>query len=370
MAQRLYGTGSLWLRKSKKHPKGEYWIRYCQGPRRTTENSRFCLCHGTRAESKAEKLLAKRIGQTEAGILPSPRARRTLVEDLAQSLLKARRVALLQKIPENLPAPTRAWREANAEELLAEAKRRWDLHLAPIFGHRKAAFITLDDLNDYVLKRHKDGAKNGTINRELAFLRRAFNIGYQARPRMIPEVPAFPPKLPEAARTGFIEDAAFDTLVSAIKEPGFRALVLCAFRLGFRKSELKNLLVMQVAGGWISLFAGTTKNARARKVAMPADVRAAVELCCADKAPDAHVFTWPSGKPIKDFRTAWKNACEAAGVPDLHPHDLRRSFVRRSQRKGIPATIAMKISGHLTRQVFDEYDVTASQDLIDAADLL
>jgi len=221
-----------------------------------------------------------------------------------------------------------------------------------------------------ILARHKAGAKNETINRELAALRKAFQIGYDTRPRLVADIPAFPTKLPESARTGFMEDDTFDKLLPAIQEPGLRALVLCAYRLGFRKAELKNLLVMQVASGWISLFAGTTKNARARKVAMPPDVREAVETCCKLKLLDAHVFTWSDGKPIRDFRTAWANACKAAGVPDLYIHDLRRSFVRRSQRKGIPATIAMKISGHLTRQVFDSYDVSAEQDLLDAADKL
>lgn len=367
---RLYGTGNLWLRRSKRHPEGEYWLRYCVGPRRIVENSHFCKCHHTRADSKAEKLLAKRIGQSEAGVIASPRTRRTLVEDLADVLIKERRVALLQKIPENLPAPTRAWREANAAELLAGVQRRWDLHLKPVFGHRKAAFITTQDLQDYILARHKEDAKNGTINRELALLRKAFQIGYDARPRLVPEIPTFPKKLPESPRTGFIEDKAFDKLLKAIDEPALRALVLCAYRLGFRKTELKHLLVMQVSNGWISLFAGTTKNAKARKVAMPDDVREAVEKCCKDKKPDDHVFTWPNGKPILDFRTAWANACKAAGVPDLLIHDLRRSFVRQSQRKGVPATVGMKISGHLTRAVFDDYDVTAEQDLIEAAERL
>jgi len=30
-----------------------------------------------------------------------------------------------------------------------------------------------------------------------------------------------------------------------------------------------------------------------------------------------------SGVRIRDFRVAWKEACEKAGVPDLKLHDLR-----------------------------------------------
>src|SRR5208282_1770036 len=97
---RLYGTGSLWLRKSKKHPKGAWWLRYFAGARRVTQDSGFCECcagragRSGRAQAEAEKMLAKRIGQSEAGVLPSPRAQRTLMEDLAQTTLKDHRLAL------------------------------------------------------------------------------------------------------------------------------------------------------------------------------------------------------------------------------------------------------------------------------------
>jgi integrase len=192
-----------------------------------------------------------------------------------------------------------------------------------------------------------------------------FQIGYEQRPRMVPEIPAFPAKLPEEPRSGYVED--LPKLLGAFSEPGLRALAMVAGRLGFRKSELKNLLVMQVADGWITLWPGTTKNARGRKVFMPSDVRAAVEACCAGKVGDQHVFTWSNGNPIRDFRKARASACEKAGVPGLKIYDLRRTFVRNSQRKGIPALVAMKISGHLTQQVFDAYDVTADNDLIHAA---
>lgn len=101
---------------------------------------------------------------------------------------------------------------------------------------------------------------------------------------------------------------------------------------------------------------------------MPSEVRGAVEACCTGKQPEAHVFTWPNGKPILDFRASWAKACKAAGVPGLRFHDLRRSATRNIIRKGVAATVAMRITGHLTRAVFDAYDVTADQDLLSAAE--
>jgi integrase len=368
---RLYGTGSLYLRKTKRHPDGQWWIRYCTAARRVTEKSKFCECHEKQAESKASKFLAKRIGQAEAGTLPSPRAQRTLTSDLADTLFKVQRAELLRKIPENLPEQTRAWRKAQAERILKEQRARWEKHLAPVFGDRKAALVSADDLSKYQADRIEAGARYATINRELQLLRRAFRLGADARPKVVTDVPKFPAKLAESPRTGFIEDEVFQKLHAAVNEPGLRGLILTAYRLGFRKSELQNLLCLQLADGWLRLFAGATKNGKARAVKLPDDVNEVLSACAKGKAPDAYLFSWRDGSQIRDFRGAWEKATKAAGKPDLMFHDLRRSAVRRMKRKlGIPTATAMLVTGHLTTKIFEDYDKSNPEDVAEAAKIL
>lgn len=375
---RIYGTGSLWLRHPKRHPKGEYWLRYRDAAgRQRTENTHYCLCCekrtgcGKRAEANAERLLTKRLGEVQTGTLPSPKANRTLVSDLAEIVFESQRAELLRKIPENLPGPTREWRTKQAERILKEQKARWDKHLAPVFGNVKAALVTAHDLQKYQADRVASGkGRHATINRELQLLRRAFRLGFESRPKLVPDIPKFPARLAESPRKGFIEDGAFEKLLPAIVEPGLRALVLTAYRLGFRKSELQNLLCLQLADGWLRLFAGATKNGKARAVKLPDDVNKELTACAKGKDPDAFLFTWPDGSPIKDFRGAWLKAARAAGVPKLMFHDLRRSAVRRIRRKGVPTSTAMLITGHLTRMVFDEYDAANAEDVAEAAQIL
>jgi len=75
------------------------------------------------------------------------------------------------------------------------------------------------------------------------------------------------------------------------------------------------------------------------------------------------------GKPVNGFRKIWGRVCTTAGVPDLLFHDLRRA-ASATRRLGVQESVAMRISGHKTRAIFERYNIVDGADLADAASRL
>ena len=70
------------------------------------------------------------------------------------------------------------------------------------------------------------------------------------------------------------------------------------------------------------------------------------------------------------YNKAWRKARIAAGCPGRIPHDFRRTAVRNLVRAGVPDGVAMQLTGHKTRAVFERYNIVSAGDLREAAQRL
>ncbi len=72
------------------------------------------------------------------------------------------------------------------------------------------------------------------------------------------------------------------------------------------------------------------------------------------------------GERIRNFQRRWKTACKKAGVPWMLRHDFRRTAVRNMVNLGVAERVAMNVTGHRTRAVFDRYHIVSPGDLREA----
>lgn len=180
------------------------------------------------------------------------------------------------------------------------------------------------------------------------------------------------------ARKGFFEYAEFIALREQFALE-LQAVLTFGYHTGWRKNEILSLRWNQVDlnNRTVRLDPGTTKNGDGRTVILEGELlelfKQQWERRPVAKIPGqsptllcAYVFH-RRGKPIKDFRDAWNKACTAAGLDGRIFHDFRRTAVRNMVRAGVPERVAMMVSGHKTRSVFDRYNIVNEEDLKQAA---
>lgn len=173
-------------------------------------------------------------------------------------------------------------------------------------------------------------------------------------------------------RSGFLDDAGYLQLRRELPDY-LRPIFVVAYHVGNRIGELRRLLWTQVdfANGQILSSPGTTKNKMGRTLPIYGDMR---ELLRMEKEnrdtqfPKCSYVFHHEGHVIVDYRKAWASACKRAGVPGLLFHDLHRCAIRNMRLAGIPENVAMEISGHRSRSVFDRYSIVGARDIRDAAE--
>jgi integrase len=274
----------------------------------------------------------------------------------------------------------------NDKSSLADTETRIKLHLEPVFGRDRMTSITADRIDAYTAARRAEGAANGTINRELTAVKRMFNLAREKKKLSYDHIPSIKMLEENNVRIGFFERDQYLAVLGHMPEP-LRPVVTFAYLTGWRVAdEVLALEWRQVdrQAAEVRLDAGATKNGDGRLIHFSPELRTLFEAQW-----QAHeemlrqgiicpyvfgriVVTPKLGKVGRPFSAsgcgkAWERARTAAGCPGRILHDFRRTAVRNMVRNGIPERVAMRISGHKTRSVFERYNIVSDRDLREAA---
>ena len=342
-------TGSIYKPKGSRF----WWVAYKSGDKRHFES--------TKSEKKgdAQALLTSRLGDTQRGIVVTPKMGKKTLRDG------------LQAVVDDM--------EINGRRV-ENTKRRIKKHILfepptaekPATGYfqpgRLMSTIATSDLTAYVAHRRKQKAAAASCNHELAIIRRGFRLAVKGNELV--GMPHIPMLALNNARKGFFELAEFEEIKKHLPEY-LHAPLTFAFITGWRlHAEVLPLTASQVdlVADVVRLEPGTTKNKEGRSFYLTAELRkvlkAQLDSLDALKEHDKiipHVFHRPDGSEIKDFRAIWRTACENAGYPGKLFHDFRRSAVRTLERAGVPRSTAMAMVGHKTESIYKRYAIVDEQ---------
>ena len=338
-----------------------WWIKYYRNGKSIRESSK------SKSKMVAVSLLKRREGEIAQGMTPGVFFERVTYEELEKNLLLDYRI--------------------NNKKSIDRTKRSVTL-LKKHFGGLKATQITTPMINSYVVTRLDAGVANATINRELAALKRMLNLGTQQTPPLVNRVPYIPMLKENNTRKGFFEHEEFLALRNIL--PGYlNGFVSFAYQYGWRLEEVAGLTWKQVdrQQGIVRLEVLETKNDDARTVYLDEELKQVFQQQFIDRQLGCQYIFHNNGKKIGNFRRSWNTACRQLGIgfgyrvdkdyvikwenklpPGPTLHDFRRTAVRNMVRAGIPEKVAMTISGHRTRSVFDRYNIVNDQDLKRAAE--
>jgi integrase len=249
------------------------------------------------------------------------------------------------------------------------------LHLRPAFGPLLAEKLTTNHIDAFIEQKRAAGKSDSSINRWLEALKRAYTIG---RKEKQPPIIRLEPKiemLDESynVREGFLSREQYEALL--VELPGhLQTLLVLGYHLGMRRSELVNLKWEQV--DWhansIRLEKRQTKTKQSRVAPLYGDLRAWLESAytsrdteCATIVAYVQKPKAAPGKttPVTETKTSWNSAAVRAKVPGALVHDLRRAAVRNMIGAGLTERLAMMISGHRTRSMFDRYQIVDEKDI-------
>jgi integrase len=236
-------------------------------------------------------------------------------------------------------------------------------HVRAFFRLDRALAVTSGRVREYIVHRQQEGAAPATINRELEGLRRAFALAIESDVLSVaPKVP----RLPEHnARQGFLERGELEAILKHLGDDDLCDFVEWCYWCGMRPGEIKSLTweAFDRETSTLRLHASAAKTGYGRVLALEGPLRAIIERRLKARRLDCAAIFHRYGRPIGEFRKTWTRACRAAGLEGKLFYDLRRTAVRNMVRAGVPERVAMTISGHRTRAVFDRYNIVSEDDL-------
>jgi len=277
-----------------------------------------------------------------------------------------------------LPTPLKDHDQYKVRDLLeryrqevSSKKRSYNTEQYVVNGLLKQAFanlslteITTAKICDYRDARLKT-VKAGTVRRDLAILKHAFDIALREWGLPIKENPLnkMAKLKPQAGRSRRLKEDEYTALQAATTGRGNRFLmpiIQFAIMTGMRRGEILRTHWQDIDFAAKTLHIPLTKNGHARTIPLSSAVFAVLDDLAKKKDnKERRIF------PITDnsFQLAWQRLIKRTGIKDLHFHDLRHEAISRFFELGLSVPEVALISGHRDYRMLFRYTHLKPEDI-------
>jgi integrase len=209
-------------------------------------------------------------------------------------------------------------------------------------------------IEKYRAKRLKTGVSKSTVNRDLAIMKKMFNLSIDwklATENPVKKVKFFSEK--DNLKERILTKEEEDRLLVASAEH-LKPILIAALNTGMRLGEILSLKWGQIDFEKELVRVEKTKSGKIRYVNINSVLSKTLENL---KAQDGEfLFTNPeTGQPLKDVKTAFKSACRRANIKNLRFHDLRHTFATRLVESGVDIITVKELLGHSTVKITERY---------------
>ncbi len=246
-------------------------------------------------------------------------------------------------------------------------------NLKAFFGDRKLHHVTPKTIVAFKNKRYADDVTPATINRELAVLKKAFNLACREW-EWTQDNPVCRVSMEREQNTRdrwLTEDEEQRLLVAAA--PWVRELIIFAINTGMRRGEI---LALTWAGVDISRRTVTvfrSKNGERRTIPVNQTVSDLLNEKYATRASGRELVFASQTETVLDgsnLRRGFTCALKAAKIEDLHFHDLRHTFATRLVQAGVDLYKVQRLLGHKSPMMTQRYAHHFPESLRDGVEIL
>ena len=299
----------------------------------------------------AEQVLATRLAAvTEGRKLPDKKDGSMLLSGLAEEYMRV--VASRQAWGRNVDTALRQW----LDHLGAQCRLR-DITPRKVEAFRESRLAA--------------GLSPGTVNRNLAVLKRVLNVAVDWDLIHDNPVRRVKPLRGERAIERYLEKEEAGRLLAACARSCnefLEPLVVLALNTGARKGELLSLRWKDVSLAAATLSFPQTKNGTRRDIPINSEALAALRRL-KRFASKERVFG-REDRPSFDVRSAWETALKEAEIESFRFHDLRHTYASWAAQSGMDIRRLQRLLGHKTLAMTQRYSHLGPRDLREAVEMV